>query len=333
MLKKTLFLLYCIVVPVALLEIFCYFFRPAPLFEAISITSTSELQYQLVENPDLIYIPQVNSGAFNNAGHRGDNYPLKNNSGKKRVAVLGDSVVEGFLLDTQQRFTELLTSETHEFINFGVRGYNLKQYIEYLKLRVLDYHPESIIVGITFNDLRLDSGEIQVLKNTIAKQKRSSFYATYYGAKNSLTQLLMGLNSFRYAFYYMSKPSQAHKFSEAASTNFASTTAASDSLFQELVDICDENEIKLSFIVFPVNPRHKDRSDLEKMISSIENLNLRVVDLEAITVEQFSLTERSSWFLNPHDPCHLNSKGMEIIANILQEKINYLLFINASGSQ
>ena len=77
--------------------------KSIPLFYKIDLFSFGA-EYELSSNPKLIYVPKFNSGEFNTYGHRGTAFPFKKID-KKRIVVMGDSVVEGFGVGVKDRFT------------------------------------------------------------------------------------------------------------------------------------------------------------------------------------------------------------------------------------
>ena len=77
--------------------------------------------------------------------------------GRKRILVLGDSVVAGTgirdLNDTISRQLEkLYVNENVEVLNFGVDGYCTRAEVELLKVRGLKYQPDLVILVFTIND-------------------------------------------------------------------------------------------------------------------------------------------------------------------------------------
>jgi hypothetical protein len=87
---------------------------------------------------------------YNNVGARDfDRDTLKSDKNKKRIVVLGDSFVEGYMLDTAQRFTNLLEKQTkREHLNFGINGTSpIDHYLKY-KYLVKQFDHDIILCGI-----------------------------------------------------------------------------------------------------------------------------------------------------------------------------------------
>jgi len=77
-----------------------------------------------------------------------------------RVAFVGDSYIFGLGLNLKEsvpkQLEDLLNSHPpakYEVMNCGVIGYNLEQEIEFIKERVMTYHPDIIIFFISSNDI------------------------------------------------------------------------------------------------------------------------------------------------------------------------------------
>ena len=98
----------------------------------------------------------------NAAGLRGREVEEEKLPGRRRVAVLGDSITFGYWVadgDAYPRQLEALlraarpAAEPVEVLNFGVPGYNLEQSLEVLRARALRFAPDAVVVGLCLNDL------------------------------------------------------------------------------------------------------------------------------------------------------------------------------------
>ncbi len=93
----------------------------------------------------------------NSHGLRGADRAVPKPPGVFRIALVGDSVVEGFKIrqdaDTiSGQLETLLVGEGVEVINAGVRGYNTQAEVELLRRQVLQYEPDLAIVVFVRND-------------------------------------------------------------------------------------------------------------------------------------------------------------------------------------
>lgn len=85
----------------------------------------------------------------NRFGMRDRERTLTNASGKKRAVFLGDSFVEGYLVNVSQRYSDLLEAQTgHEHLNFGTNGTSpINYYLTYTSL-VRRFDHDVVIIGL-----------------------------------------------------------------------------------------------------------------------------------------------------------------------------------------
>jgi hypothetical protein len=98
----------------------------------------------------------------NAMGLRGPETPVEKPAGRRRVAVLGDSIAFGYWVAEKDAFPhqleELLNEvkgaePSFEALNFGVPGYNLDQEIEVLRAKALATAPDLVVIAFCLNDL------------------------------------------------------------------------------------------------------------------------------------------------------------------------------------
>jgi len=128
-------------------------------------------------HPELGYLYTPNfSGTFsgtafaevrlqiNSYGFRDRPFGTKNPT-RKRLIVLGDSVVFGSGVSVGQRFTEMLAQAAlpgtaPEVLNLGVNKYTFGHYLTIARLDFMGLDPEAVLVGFTLNDIanKVDPG-------------------------------------------------------------------------------------------------------------------------------------------------------------------------------
>ncbi|HSV43949.1 MAG TPA: SGNH/GDSL hydrolase family protein [Candidatus Bathyarchaeia archaeon] len=112
--------------------------------------------------PEIIYELKPNLDAYhimvplktNSQGLRDKEYTLDKPPHTFRVAVIGDSFTmpEGVALENafhtllEDRYNRESSGTLYEFINFGVAGYDPRQYLATLKHRALAYQPDFILI-------------------------------------------------------------------------------------------------------------------------------------------------------------------------------------------
>ena len=112
-----------------------------------------EITYELKPNLNTYF--KLASVKTNTNGLRDKAYPFSKPDSVFRVAVLGDSftmpagveIEEAYHSLLEERLTREQRELTYEFINFGVGGYNLRQYLGLMKFRIQSYDPDLILIG------------------------------------------------------------------------------------------------------------------------------------------------------------------------------------------
>jgi lysophospholipase L1-like esterase len=113
-----------------------------------------EIVYDLKPNLDSYF--SLTRLRTNSQGLRDREYSIPKPENTYRVAVLGDSVTMAFGVDIEDAYHSVLEEaynaesdqEKYEFINFGVGGYSLVQYLATLKGKSLAYDPDHVVVGL-----------------------------------------------------------------------------------------------------------------------------------------------------------------------------------------
>ena len=100
--------------------------------------------------------------SINSDGFRDDEHAVAKPEGALRVAVIGDSYVEGFQVPDDQLFTTFLADEVQkcggfgggklEILKFGVSGYGTGQELLVLRDKVWKYKPDIVLLLITTNN-------------------------------------------------------------------------------------------------------------------------------------------------------------------------------------
>jgi len=313
--KNSLLLSLSIIISLAAAETALRILKPAPLFRSIDFTD-SGYSYMLSMNRKLVYEPKPNAGPFNRYGHRGPAFEYKKGL-KKRIAFMGDSVLEGMDVAPEDRFTEILNnrlSNQYEIINFGVEGYAFVQEFEYFKEKVLRFSPDVVIWCLTCNDLSAASSEIEEVRKLLDKIERNSFYKEYYKGKEKIEKVFLFSDVYRYIKYfsgYLAAHKSTEKFVNPYSC-YSNEAAAADGLV-ELKRLAQEHRFRLFFVLLPVNVRDA-QNDLLRFGPLLRENHIAYSDLN-IHFSGGSIDKKSLFFKD--DPCHLNRKGHDVVAERL----------------
>jgi hypothetical protein len=92
---------------------------------------------------------------INSKGLRDKEHECQRQRKKKRILVLGDSMVWGWGVEAQDRFTDRLEASIPdvEVVNAGVPGYSTDQELIWLEREGLKYRPDLVILVLYFNDV------------------------------------------------------------------------------------------------------------------------------------------------------------------------------------
>ena len=98
--------------------------------------------------------------SFNEKGHRGRNVEYDNPDNKFRILILGDSFAEGYVVNLEDLFSEVLrkklgdsTTQGIEIINTGVAGYSTDQELLFFNNEGYRYRPNLTILLFYENDV------------------------------------------------------------------------------------------------------------------------------------------------------------------------------------
>jgi lysophospholipase L1-like esterase len=117
-----------------------------------------------VDDPilDWRYVPnsEVRSGRavyrYNDAGFRDAHHDLHKSAGVERIVVLGDSVTEGYEVESEHIFARVLQSrlgESYEVINIAAGGLNTPQEIHLFERVGSRYGPDLVVLNFVLNDV------------------------------------------------------------------------------------------------------------------------------------------------------------------------------------
>ncbi len=108
----------------------------------------------------------ANPPSINRFGFRERDYADKQNDDVFRIAVIGDSFTYGQGVDTKDRLSDILESSLNkgnggkfEVLNFGKRGTETVDHLNFLKDYVLASSPDFILLQWFINDVEVDKSE------------------------------------------------------------------------------------------------------------------------------------------------------------------------------
>ncbi|MHA7100205.1 hypothetical protein [Roseivirga pacifica] len=122
-------------------------------------------------------------------------------NGNKRVVLLGDSFAEGWGVNVEDRFSNLLEEETgSDFLNFAVSGAGMTQQYLIYRNKAMEYDHDAVLWAIfPINDL---------IDDDIDYHKKYSYdrYRAYWVGDYPNYHLEHGLDSIQQSHYYLESP-------------------------------------------------------------------------------------------------------------------------------
>lgn len=132
---------------------------PMTLINFVRISDNPRLVYELIPNAEGVF--RGNPVKFNSAGFFDREREIAKPAKTFRIAAIGDSVVFGWGVTAEVRFTDVLerflnetTSDGWRFevLNFGVPGYNTVMEAEQLRSRVMAYQPDAVVLTFVLDN-------------------------------------------------------------------------------------------------------------------------------------------------------------------------------------
>lgn len=133
--------------------------------------------------------------SINSRGLRDVEHTIEKESGTYRVAVFGDSYMEGYQLELEKTLPKLLETRIAarkvEVINFGVGGYGTTQQYLYLVEQGLKYRPDLVLVALYLgNDIRNNS---KILERQLWQNDQPKVYARPFASLDDTGELKVSL--------------------------------------------------------------------------------------------------------------------------------------------
>ncbi len=287
-----------------------YVFRPSAI-----------LGYEHIPNSVPAGKRSIIAPPINSYGMVGKEYKLRKRKDVFRILVLGDSITEfdWYVEDLRQKLnSDPKLRYNFEVWNGGVCGYEVNQYLNYLKYKGIKYNPDMVIISFCLNDFSSDS--------MVVFYKDSKGFTQYYYPTPYLERIIHH-NRFLYKYSYLYRflivkletlLSQMHQKEE----NVDVRIRAGLYFLGEIKHICHNRKIPLFCVIFPyLKPTSEydssQKDDYNSMLRVLKELNVDYLDLHLY----FSETKRYELRRNKSDHIHPSLEGHEIAAQAIYEHI------------
>jgi lysophospholipase L1-like esterase len=337
------FLIVLFIIAEILTRVFSSVFFPACTDVVYKIFQKSEdpvLRYELKPNGHSQQDCVANS--INSKGFRDREFPTERLGNIYRIAVLGDSVTYGLGLELNDTFAKQLERKLnaaeqarysenpvqYEVLNFGVNGYNTPQEVRQYELLGSQHHPDMIIVNYILNDhVKEESREADSFKTEEHCKIAFIGLPVPCGVKNLAKKSAFLQMVFKRANAIRVKTTQKQTLGSESflainesSPDWKNVQTALNTLALETKD----KNVTLVLVTFPVlydlNDYHwktsHDLIDAEGKKDGYITIDL-LDNLTAYNGEDLRLNSKDIW--------HFNPAGMDVVTDIVAEKIEPLL--------
>ncbi len=177
--KKLRFFLGFVLSIIISLVFFEFFFRFSEVFLPSSVYGESLIGNKFKPNAQIsLQTESYNMVQINKYGYLGTPYPTFKKDRLLRIALVGDSYVEGFQVREEFHFRsimehelkQLYKNEKIQILNFGRSGFNFASMFIYSKLFVQQFNPDIIIFFVQEGDFYYKAKDIEKFTE-VKKQK------------------------------------------------------------------------------------------------------------------------------------------------------------------
>jgi lysophospholipase L1-like esterase len=277
---------------------------------------------------------------INSQGYRGQEYPRQKAPGTRRVVILGDSITFGYGVEEKDSYPAILQpmiGAGSQVINRGVSGYGLDQEFLLFQREVLQQRPDLVIVGFSAGDIydstcstrfgipkpyfKLVNGQL-ILHRPPAEFSKVNDSDILFRGKPFQAFLFARFHLYRLLFYRFSPIMKKDHVSIEEMTVMEGARVAA-AIAKSWKKICDENGVRLLFLVIPQEDWLKNsasskafKSGHASAVEILEDAGISYLDLW----DPFAANYGQGLFLKG-DNVHPNRKGNEIIAQKVRKRL------------
>ncbi|MBU1042784.1 MAG: SGNH/GDSL hydrolase family protein [Candidatus Omnitrophica bacterium] len=290
-------------------------------------------------NPNICYRMKPNSyNGLNKDGFRDNEFALTKLKDTIRIIMLGDSITFGVPADKEHTFAQLLEKNlkeknqlAYDVMNLGIPGYNIVSEVELLKVFGIKYKPDIVILNFFWNDSDLYPYTYYDFfwdRDGTPAQKRwtQRYYSSTY---LNLKRYFLRSHLFSLLLSALDKIKDTNNFELGKYKNrrIDNDSSLLDKKIAELNTLAIKHNFKLLICLHPVfdYDTAKAHSNYKKLKDIARQLNIAFIDLLPFYIRESA--DPRIFIENPKDTFHPNTKGHELIARILAEKLKELKWI------
>jgi lysophospholipase L1-like esterase len=249
----------------------------------------------------------------NSIGLNDKEHTLKTDSAK-RICVIGDSFTEGFGSTGDSTYPKLLQKMLTgtEVMGCGISGSDPIYEYQLLKDKLLQYHPNVVIVALTesdINDIMVRGGLERFNSNGNLKSKKAPWWEPLF-AHSYLVRFWV-IKVLQKDFFFLSDKERKTE------------TEKSALLIEQALDkthqLCKDNNIKCLFIFLPgAGEIRMKKLKCEPILQYAQNQGYNTLDVLAY-FQNNGITEANVNEYFWHIDGHNNNKGYQLIAESIKE--------------
>ena len=296
-----------------------------------------------IKEPGIEYIYSTeeysNVVKINSNGLRDYEYTKERTSNKYRIAMVGDSVIEGYHVKLEKTIPKLLENRlnkegNYEVINFGFTGYGLIPLAVLIEEEISDYNPDAIILNYyigndlnkiasgTFNKFPYDfwdKNKHESLKKELYKKDRITMLKSFI-KRNSMIHYFIRKN-FIFESEKEGSISGNEIYMEEYGNYISGNVVVTHSIMSFLKEFADERGIEFFVVLVPareqVNPEPQiEGYDIEKpqkiLRRILESSEINYVDI----LQELREIKEEIYFKNDD---HFNERGNEEATKLIHD--------------
>lgn len=301
--------------------------------------SLPSLKHITQPSPALGYqlVPNLSDGniTINSHGLRDRERKWEKPQGVRRILGIGDSFTFGYQVGLDECYLKQLERDlnrnngTWDVINAGVTGYNMWQYLEYLRCCGLRYHPDLVIIGVFFDDFKGDPIPDAGTDAGPSKPQR-------YRSLSSLRLVNFVRNAFDILKYryrhllgaqWLKSIAERRAFIDSTGDGVLLRGTADPQIYRkfetrlnEILGITEEQHIRVLVILIPdvVQLGHPELQGMNRILKDIcHRAGVAFLDMTPVFER---VQDIDSLYLLPYD-AHTSPRGHRIIAGQLEKRI------------
>lgn len=250
----------------------------------------------------------------NSQGLRDKEYTIEKPQDTFRVVVLGDSFTMPSGVDIEDAFHTILEDRlnaessgiSYEFINFGVGGYDPKQYLATLKYKAIKYDPDLILFCLS-KPFEYFLHEKHFKQRYEVKPRTYPFFKSFFVELANRTKIV---SYFKNKFTEVDEKSKSEKIRDAKYRSREKT----EDIFSELQAIGKKRNIPICIVIL------QQYYDQQKEVRELKELAVKYELYVTDTSAPFKGARQPAFYIYKLDS-HPNAEAHKLFAKVID---NYL---------